>query len=528
MTAEKSFELTYGSMFDPPEELHTQFEQSLTKVKTAFGKEYSMLIDGKERFAGEKFEDRSPVDRDILLGVFQKGTAEDAREAIKAARNAFSSWSRRTWQERVALLREAAKRIDERTFEAGAALSLEVGKNRLEALADVAESAALIRYACDQIEANDGFVVQMGVDPIKGFGYSNVSMLKPYGVWLVISPFNFPGALSYGPVGAAMAAGNTVVLKPATDTPLVPRLIADCFSEAGIPDGVFNFVTGPGGTLGQALVDHPDVAGITFTGSYDVGMGIYRNFAKGRWARPIILELGGKNPAIVSRSANIEDAAIGIARSAFGLQGQKCSANSRVFIEEPVYDQLVERLIALTNDLTIGDPTRREVSLGPVINRKSYQDYQDFSEELQQHGNILTGGRVLVDGALGNGFFCAPTLVEDLPAEHHLWKQEMFLPITTLARVKDLNEAMQRANDVDYGLTAGFYGTPDEADWFFDHIEAGVVYANRAQGATTGAWPGYQPFGGWKASGSSGKNGGGLYYVQLYMHEQSRTLVTKQ
>jgi 1-pyrroline-5-carboxylate dehydrogenase len=256
-------------------------------------------------------------------------------------------------------------------------------------------------------------------------------------------------------------------------------------------------------------------------------MKIYRDFANGRYVRPTILELGGKNPAIVSRHANLEDAATGIVRSAFGLQGQKCSACSRVFIEEPVYDELVERIVALTNKLTIGDPTERSVNMGPVVNRGSYRDYQNFSEDLHQHGRILTGGKVLAEGEFAKGFFVTPTLVDNLPADHGLWQQEMFVPITTLAKVKNLDEAMTRANNVAYGLTAGVYGSDEEVEWFFDKIEAGVTYANRPQGATTGAWPGFQPFGGWKGSGASGKNSGGVYYVPLYMHEQIRTLVRR-
>ena len=315
-------------------------------------------------------------------------------------------------------------------------------------------------------------------------------------------------------------------MKPATDTPWVVRLLAECFRDAGIPDGVLNFVTGPGRTLGQALIESPEVDGVTFTGSYDVGMGIFRDYAQGTYVRPIILELGGKNPAIVSRHADLERAAVGIVRSAFGLQGQKCSACSRVYIEEPVYDELVSRLVELTNKLAVGDPTDRQVYMGPVINKYSYQDFKDFTAEiLDSGGTFLTGGKVLTDGDMSMGYFCEPTLVEDLPLNHRLWKQEMFLPITTVTKVGSLDEAMRYANDVDYGLTAGFYGSKEETKWFFENIQAGVTYANRPQGATTGAWPGFQPFGGWKGSGSSGKNAGGHYYLQIYMHEQIQTLI---
>ncbi len=247
---------------------------------------------------------------------------------------------------------------------------------------------------------------------------TNTSVLRAYGVWLVISPFNFPCALTGGPVGAALAAGNTVVMKPATDTPWTVRLLAECLRDAGLPAGVFNYVTGGGATLGQALIDHPDVAGVTFTGSFNVGMKLYRDFAAGKWVRPTILELGGKNPVIVTRHADLETAVVGIVRSAFGLQGQKCSAASRIYIEEPVYDALVAKLVEATNKLTIGDPTDRKITLGPVINKSSYNDYQNFVDDLKHSGKILTGGKILTDGALGKGYFCAPTLVENLPYTH--------------------------------------------------------------------------------------------------------------
>jgi len=297
--------------------------------------------------------------------------------------------------------------------------------------------------------------------------------------------------------------------------------------QAGIPDGVFNFVTGPGSTLGEALINHPDVAGITFTGSYEVGMNIYYNTRPSRYVRPTILELGGKNPVLVSRHADVEDAALGCVRSAFGLQGQKCSASSRVFIEEPLYEAVTQRMVELTEKLSVGDPTERQTYMGPVINKKSYADYQRFIEDLSAAGKVLVGGKTLTEGALSKGYFCAPTIVADVPLSHPLWKQEMFVPIVMVSPVKDLQEGIRLANDVHYGLTAGFYGTASEADWFFDHIEAGVIYTNRPQGSTTGAWPGFQPFGGWKGSGSSGKNAGGFYYVQLYMHEQIRNRVRR-
>jgi 1-pyrroline-5-carboxylate dehydrogenase len=493
---DSDFRLTYSTMYDPPEELHQKYEAALGQVRDSMGAEHAMIIDGQEVNSVQKFEDRSPINQEWVLGSFQSGTGEDANRALEAAQRAVPTWARMPWKERVETMRRAADQIDARVYEIAAVLSLEVGKNRMEALGDAAEAADLIRYACDQMEKNDGFVVPMGQDPLKGYQAQNVSLLRPYGVWVVISPFNFPAALTGGPAGAALVAGNTIVMKPATDTPWTVRLLAECFRDAGLPDGTFNYVTGPGSTLGEGLVNSELVDGITFTGSFDVGMHIYRTFADGKYPRPIILEMGGKNPSMITRNADLDRAVSGILRSAFGLQGQKCSANSRIYVDEEIYSEFVPKLIEAANELRVGDPTDREVFMGPVINQGSYQDFKDFSEELS-----------------------------DVEADHRLWKHEMFLPITMVHSYQGLDQAMELANSSSYGLTAGFYGSDEEADWFFENIEAGVTYANRPQGSTTGAWPGFQPFGGWKGSGSSGKNAGGHYYLQLYMHEQVHTII---
>jgi 1-pyrroline-5-carboxylate dehydrogenase len=519
------FRLTYATMFSPPEELHNRYDKALVNVKAGLGRDYGMFINGQDRFIETKFQDRSPINTDWVLATFQQGSAQDARDAIGAAAAAWPKWAGMKWQDRVKIMRKAAANIEKRVYEIAAAVSLEIGKNRMEALGDVQETADLIYYSCDSMERNEGFIKPMGIDPLVGFKSTNVSMLRPYGVWVVISPFNFPFALAGGPTGAALVTGNCVVFKPASDTAWAGRLLAECIRDAGVPEGVFNYVTGGGSTVGQALIDDPRVAGITFTGSYDVGMKIYRQFAGGRYPRPVIAEMGGKNPAIVSKHADLDRAAIGIMRSAFGLQGQKCSACSRIIVESAVKDKFAQKLVDLTSKLLVGDPTDRSVYLGPVANANSYREFGEFTEELSGAGKFLFGGKQLRDGDLGKGYFCAPTIADEVPITHRLWKHEMFLPITMITAVDSLEAAMQIANDVDYGLTAGFYGSKKEADWFFKNIQAGVTYANRPQGATTGAWPGFQPFGGWKGSGSTGKNAGGYYYLPLYMHEQIHTLV---
>jgi 1-pyrroline-5-carboxylate dehydrogenase len=518
-----SHKVTYATLSMPGEDLHTRYEAALERVQARLGQTHPMYIDGQPVTAAETFAIQGPIDTRCLLGHFQEGTAQHAHDALSAARRVFSAWSARPWQERVEVLRRAAGLIEGRLYELSALTSLEVGKNRLEAIGDVQEAADLIYYYCDQMEANQGF------DRLllrESANVTNRSVLRPHGVWVVISPFNFPSALSGGPCGAALVAGNTVVLKPASATPYTVYELARCFYDAGLPAGTLNLVTGPGRTLGAALVGDPGVDGITFTGSHEVGMHIYRAFSSGRRARPCIAEMGGKNPAIVTGRADLDVAALGVMRSAFGLQGQKCSACSRVYVERTVKDAFTEKLLALTEEVVVGDPTRREVWMGPVIDQRAYQNYTDYCEELSQAGCILIGGKHLTAGELSQGYFCAPTIVDDLPFDHRLWKQEMFLPILALAAVDNLDEAIQHANDVGFGLTAGLFSNdPEEVVQFLDRIQAGVTYVNRRAGATTGAWPGYQAFGGWKGSGSTGKAAGSVYYVPQYMREQSRTVI---
>lgn len=517
--SEERIKVTYSTLASPDPRLHQLYEEAVERAKANFGKNYPLFINGEERFAEKSFAKHSPINLDWVMGYFQYGTEQDVDDAVAAARAAFPAWSSRPWQERVAIMRQAADLISDRLFDIGANMSLEIGKNRLEALGDVEETADLIRYNCDAIEKNNNFNFELLAESDK---HHNRSLLKPYGVWVVISPFNFPGALAGGPAGAALVAGNTVILKPATDTPLTAWFLTECFRDAGVPAGVFNFITGSGRVIGDRLVNHPDVDGITFTGSYDVGMHIIRTFANGRYPRPVIAEMGGKNPVIISQNADLDKAALGVMRSAFGLQGQKCSACSRVYVHAAVKDAFMEKLLDLTSQINVGDPTHKDNWMGPVANKGALADYEKFVADLREAGDIVFGGKRLE----GNGYFVAPTIVDNLPHDHYLWKHEMFLPIVTIHPFTDLDDAMAKANDVEYGLTAGFFSENDEEiQWWLDNIQAGVVYVNRASGATTGAWPGYQSFGGWKGSGSTGKAAGSFYYIQQYMKEQSQTVV---
>jgi acyl-CoA reductase-like NAD-dependent aldehyde dehydrogenase len=522
--ADTAFRLTYATMFEPPRELHEQFETALAEVRSNLGVEHAMLIGGEDVRADGQFESRSPIDTDWLLGRFQEGSPEDVAAAVRAARAALPAWARTPWPRRVDILLRAAALLEASVFHLAAAVSLEVGKNRMEALADVQETVDLMRWYCREMQDHHGFVRDLSKDPLPGFVSRNMSVLKPYGVWAVIAPFNFPFALAGGPSCAALIAGNSVVYKAASATPWSGWLLAQCLRAAGVPPGVFNYLSGSAARVGDPLVRHPDVAGVTFTGSYEAGMQIFRQLAAYRHPRPCIAEMGGKNAAIVSRNADLDRAALGIVRSAFGLQGQKRSACSRILVDRVVADQLADRIVAQTRALRVGDPTAREVSLGPVINRSAQERFMRAVAELENDGQVLCGGRTLNEAALVRGYFCEPTVAQ-LRLEHRLWTQELFLPIALLSPVSGLDEAMEAANASDFGLTGGFYGAREEIEWFLERIDAGVTYCNRPQGATTGAWPGYQPFGGWKGSGSTGKAAGSFYYLQQYMREQSQTIV---
>ena len=520
-----SFRLTYATMFDPPPEMHERFDAALAAVQARLGARHELFVDGRDLEASTYAERRSPIDRDVRLGEFAVAGRADVEAAMDSAQRAFPAWRAASLGERLRLMRRVADLMEQRVYEIAAALTLEVGKNRMEALGEAQETVDFFRHYADDFESHGGYDRVLPNDPLANVVSRNRSVMRPYGAWVVIAPFNFPLALAGGPAAAALVTGNTVVVKGASDTPWAGRLLADCIRDAGLPPGVFSYLAGPGREVGEALVSHPAPAGITFTGSVGVGMDLVRRMAGGSWPRPCIAEMGGKNPCIVTARANLEDAAAGIVRSAYGMGGQKCSALSRLYVEAAVADELIERLRSQVAAMRVGDPCRRENWLGPVINASACANYDRYVEQLRGGGARLhTGGRRLQDGDLARGHYVEPLLAE-APPDHPLWKYEMFLPILMLHRVRDRDEAMRLANDSDLGLTAGFYGGADEVPWFHEHIEAGVTYANRRQGATTGAWPGYQPFGGWKGSGSTGKAIASFYYLAQYMREQSRTVV---
>lgn len=519
MASTPTMKITYSTLSADNEELQSAFEAALERARSDLGTTYPMIIGGEERLADETFDDRSPIDREIVVARFPVGGRQDVRDAIAAARDAYPAWRDTPWRDRLAILRRAADLISQRQFDYAALMTLEVGKNRLESLGDVEETADLLRYYGDEFEKADGFVKPMGS---LSAAEKTRSVLRPYGVFGVISPFNFPMALAGGPAGAAMIAGNTVVLKPSSDAPLMGWKFGEALRDAGLPDGVFNLVTGPGETVGAELTESPDIDGLVFTGSYEVGMKLYTGFTRD-YPRPIITEMGGKNPAIVTASADLDTAAEGAMRSAFGFDGQKCSALSRVYVERSVAREFVDRLVEKTRGIRVGDPTDRENWMGPVINQRAIDTFTRAVEDAKAAGGTIEiGGEVDTE----RGFFPTPTVATGLPLDHRLFRDELFVPFLVVGEVDSLDEALERANATEYGLTAGiFSGDQREIDRFLNTIQAGVVYVNRRAGATTGAWPGIQSFGGWKGSGSSGKGGLGPYYVQQFVREQSQTII---
>ncbi|OFW04060.1 MAG: 1-pyrroline-5-carboxylate dehydrogenase [Acidobacteria bacterium RIFCSPLOWO2_02_FULL_67_36] len=523
MTTQATQRITYATMSADPN-LHTDIDAAVERVKGMLGKTHPMYIDGKAVTAGAQFEDRSPIDTRIVLGTFQQGGREHVQQAVAAARAAFPAWSGLPWQERVRLLKKVADTIRAHRFDLAVLMIHEVGKNRLECLGDVIETADLIEYYCDEFANHGGYELKMDV---LGPNEQNMSVMRPYGVFGVISPFNFPMALAGGPAGGALVAGNTVVFKPATDTPLMGAEVYEMMAEAGLPHGVFNFITGPGRTAGQEIIDNEGIDGIVFTGSMEVGMKLLRDNGARRIPRPVIIEMGGKNPAIITSKADIDKATDGVYRSAFGAQGQKCSACSRVYVSTEVRAKFIELLVEKTKKIKIGNPLERDVWMGPVVNEGALKTYEEaVARARRDGGRILAGGNRITAEPYNHGYFVEPTLIDGLPKDHSLFKEELFVPITVIGEVTTLDEAIDLANATEYGLTAGIFSEDDaEIEKFFNRIQAGTTYANRRSGATTGAWPGINPFGGWKASGSTGRGTGGPWYVQQFMHEQSRVRI---
>ncbi len=523
MTEQK---VTYATL-TADENIHPEYEAALERTIAGFGQHHPLHIGEEETARGKlaEFAKTSPLDRRIIVGYFQKASAENVEEAVAAAKKSFEYWSRTSWKERDDIAKRILSGLDKEKFDLSSLMTYEVGKNRFEALAEVYEVMDFFSYYLRLIEEKNGFEGETK-SPLPD--ERPVSVMRPYGVFAVVSPWNFPLMLLNNMAAGAFLTGNTVVMKPSSEAPLSAFRLYDIYRKAGVPAGVVNLVTGSGDVFGDEVTRNPDVAGLGFTGSRDVGMWLYREFTKNQpWPKPVIIEMGSKNPAIVSDKADLDKAATGVLRAAFGYQGQKCSAASRVYVQETVKDSFLEKLLKMVGELKVGDPRKRENFMGPVINQAALEKFRSSVQIAKASGGtVVFGGEVLNEGDKEHGYFVQPTVVTGLPPGHRLSKEELFVPILLISAYQTLDDAIREANDSEFGLTAGIFSEePSEVDHFFDNIQSGVCYANRKGGATTGAWPGAQPFGGWKGSGSTGKGVGGQYYLLQFMREQSRTTV---
>lgn len=496
-----------------PGNLESAFETALGRLRSEEPPIEEHIVGGSRRTDGVMFERFDPCQPGARVAAAHSAPTELVTEAVAEARDAFKVWRRTSIEDRCDRLLRVADRIDGDIAELSAILSAETGKTRLEAIGEVQEAADIIKHYTRLMTENDGYNYPMKSSPAE----DTFDVLVPYGVFGVIGPFNFPFALPTGMMVGALVAGNTVVCKPSDKTPRSTAAIAAILADE-LPSGVVNVVHG-GADIGRALAE-TDVDGIAFTGSADVGWQLIATTTPAGLPRPVLAEMGGQNPAVVGASADLDAAAAGIVRSAFGLSGQKCSACRRVVVVGDVADELAAKIVAKAEDLVIGDPISKDTFMGPVIDENIAGRIDAALRTATEDGHVLTGRRLDRDG---NWF--APIVVSELPAGHALTREELFGPFLTITKVDNFSDALAEANDVSYGLTAGvFSGNQAEIDQFVEEIEAGVIYINRAAGATTGAWPGVQSFCGWKRSGSVGKGGLGHWYIQGFMREQSRTI----
>lgn len=505
--------------------LHAAFEAAWREQQGSIGKDHGHYINGKAKAGGGVYSAKtSPSDARMLVGRFVQGTKDEALAAVAAAKAAAPAWRATPWQERADLLDRVADVMTRRFWELCCAMTLENGKNRFEASIDVDEGIDFCRSYAAQMREHNGFVTSMG-SPFPG--EANETRFLPYGVFAVIAPFNFPIAITAGMTVGALVTGNTVVLKPTQDTPLCGELVYECIAEAGVPAGVINLVHGSGSVVGQALVDSDDVDGFVFTGSVGVGLQILHT-AQRRCAKPVIAEMGGKNPIVVSAKADLDKAVDGVFNAAFGFSGQKCSACSRLYLQQDIAEDFLARLVRRMQGVVVGQPALKDTFMGPVVNARALKTYLDaVALARRDGGRFIAGGEQILIGDLAHGYFVQPAVVTGLPASHELFRRELFVPFVAVDTFATLDEALRKANDVEFGLTAGVF-TEDtaERDFFFSHIEAGVTYCNRRRGGSTGAVVDAQTFVGWKNSGTTGRGAGGRNYLQQFMREQSRTIVT--
>lgn len=490
---------------------------ALEQVKSELGRKYPLIIGGKKIMNENTFTSVNPSQPDQVIGYFSSATIEQANAAVQAAATAFESWKHVPAEERAGYLFAAAELMRQRRFYINAWMIYEVGKSWAEADGDTAEAIDFMEfYARDMLRL-------AGEQPVTRIEEEdNELVYVPLGVGAVIPPWNFPCAIMVGMTSAAFVTGNTVVLKPASTSPAIAAQFMRILEEVGLPDGVVNFLPGSGSTIGDALVENPQVRFIAFTGSRDVGLRINELVAKPhkgqRWLKRAILEMGGKDAVVVDETADLDAAATGIVTSAFGFQGQKCSAGSRAIIVDKVYDQVLQKVVEKTQQLTMGDVTKPETLIGPVVDANAMKKITEYIEVGKGEGHLVTGGN-----HHGPGYFIEPTVIADVDPHARIAQEEIFGPVLAVIKARDFDDAIHIANDTEYGLTGSLYSRdPQRIKQAKEEYHVGNLYFNRK---CTGALVGVHPFGGFNMSGTDSKAGGRDY---LLLFTQAKAISAKK
>ena len=502
--------------FTTPENRQAQGE-ALEQVKSELGQTYPLIIGGEKIFSKETFASVNPSQPDQVIGYFARASVEQADEAVKAAAAAFETWKRVPAEERAGYLFAAADLLKQRRFYVNAWMIYEVGKSWPEADGDTAEAIDFLEfYAREMVRlAEDHPLVRIE-------GEDNQLVYIPLGVGAVIPPWNFPVAIMVGMTSASFVTGNTVVLKPASTSPMIAWQFMRILEDVGLPAGVVNFLTGSGSIIGDALIEHPMVRFIAFTGSRDVGLRINQLAAKPHkgqlWLKRAVLEMGGKDAVVVDETADLDAAAEGIVASAFGFQGQKCSAGSRAIIVGQVYDQVLQKVIDKTKQLSVGDVTKLETYMGPVVDENAMQKITGYIEIGKHEGRLVAGG-----GHHGPGYFIEPTVFADVDPHARIAQEEIFGPVLAVIKANDFDDALHIANDTEYGLTGSLYSRDQQRiERAKEEYHVGNLYFNRK---STGALVGVHPFGGFNMSGTDSKAGGRDY---LLLFTQAKAISAKK
>lgn len=482
--------------------------KAIKHVEAQLGKQYPIIIGGKKIYTDQKIKSINPSDKLQTVGLAQKADAELANKAIDDACHAFETWKRVPFEKRAELLFKASEIMKKRQFELAAWMIFEIGKSWNESDGDVAEAIDFLEfYAREAIRISKGH----GVTAYPG--EKNESFYIPLGVGSAIPPWNFPLAILVGITVSGIVCGNTMILKPASDTPIIAAKFMEIMEEAGLPDGVINFLTGSGAEIGDIIVKSPKIRFINFTGSKEVGLHIVEEAAKvspsQKWIKRVVAEMGGKDAIIVDSSADIDAAVDGVLKSAFGFQGQKCSACSRAIVDKKVYDQFLEGILGKVKAITVGDPRDHKNYMGPVSSMSAFKKIMGYIEKGKFEGRLIAGGT----GDDSKGFFIAPTIIADVKPDAIIAQEEIFGPVLAVIKSNDFEDALNIANSTDYGLTGAVF-TNDEKkiEKARNEFFVGNLYINRK---CTGALVDVQPFGGYNMSGTCSKAGGRDYLLQF-------------